>query len=173
VGFVNLCRCKLKAVDPAFWVGRYDEIVVVTYDDIPIIYFDLESGEIDTLLKLQFSMGIQDTIKTLRATTLLTCSVATALILKVKGDLTFNALIVEISGGDLQQLVAMAAFDKYRQSVRIFFPPFTPLTKPKDYTVKVKWKNPAMGLEKEIQVPAVKWLRSGTHIEQILAMMEL
>ena len=175
-GFINLCRCKLRAIDPAFWVGRYDEIVIVTYDENPILYFDLESGEIDTILKLQFSVGTQDTMKILagvRATTLLTCSIATALILKVRGDLIFNDLTAMVSSGELQQLIAVTYLDNYSQTIRLFFPPFTPLSRPKDYTVKIRWKNPAMGLEKEMQIPAVKWLRSGTHIKQILAMMEL
>jgi hypothetical protein len=175
-GVIDICRRKLRHLDPAFQVGRYGEIVVVTYRRRPVLYFDLESGEIDTSFPLEFGLDARAALQILarlRATVILTFSVAGALVGKVKGDLSFKIRAEFSVSEGWQGLVAYTWYDDNQQQAILGFRPITPITVLPTYKVLLRWKHFGQGYEKRCSIPLADWLESGTPVLNLIATIQI
>jgi hypothetical protein len=175
-GVINICRRKLRHLDPAFQVGRDGEIVVVTYRRRPVLYFDLEGGEIDTPFPLEFGLDARAALQVLarrRAAVILTFSIAGALVGKVKGDLPFTIRADFSASEGWQRLVAYAWYDDNQQQAVLGFRPITPITVLSTYKVLLRWKHFAQGHEKACSIPLANWLESGTPVLKLIATMQI
>jgi len=176
LGAVDICRRKLGHLDPSFQVGQHGEIVVVTYRRRPVLYFDLESGEIDTPFPMEFGLDAGAALQVLtrrRAAVILTFSIAGALLEKVKGDLPFTVR-AEFSPSDgWYLLVAYAWYDDNQQKAVLSFRPITPITVLSTYKVLLRWKHFAQGHEKTCSIPLSDWLESGTPVLNLIATIQI
>jgi hypothetical protein len=175
-GVIDICRRKLSHLDPSFQVGRYGEVVVVTYRRRPVLYFDLESGEIDAPFPLEFGLDAGAALQVLarrRAAVILTFSVAGALIGKVQGDLPFTVRADFSVSEGWQCLVAYAWYDDNQQQAVLCFRPITPITVLSAYKVFLRWKHFAYGQEKACDIPLADWLESGTPVLKVITTMQM
>jgi hypothetical protein len=175
-GVIEICRHKLRHLDPSFQVGRHGEIVVVTYRRRPVLYFDLESGEIDTPFPLEFGLDARAALPLLarqRAAVILTFSIAGALVEKVKGDLSFRVRAEFSAPEGWQGLVAYTWYDDNQQQAILSFRPITPITILPTYKVLLRWKHFGQGHEKKCSIPLADWLESGTPVLNLIATIQI
>jgi hypothetical protein len=175
-GMIDVCRCKLRQLDPSFQVRRHCEVVVVTYRERPVLYFDLESGEIEVPFPLEFGLDAGAALQMLarqRAAVILTFSVAGALIEKVKGDLSFKVRAEFSDTEGWQGLVAYTWYDDNQQKAILVFCPITPITVLSTYKVLLRWRHFAQGHDKRYSIRLADWLESGTPVLNLIATIQI
>jgi hypothetical protein len=175
-GVIDVCKCKLRQLDPSFQIRRHSEIVVVTYRRRPVLYFDLESGEIAAPFPLEFGLDARAALQVLarrRAAVILTFSIAGALLEKAKGDLLFTIRADFSATEGWQRLVAYAWYDENQQQAILSFRPITPMTGLSTYKVLLRWKHFTQGHEKTCSIPLVDWLESGTTVLKVITTMQI
>ena len=175
-GMIDICRHKLRNLHPAFQVRRHCEVVVVTYQGRPVLYFDLESGEIEAPFPLEFGLDAGAALQMLarrRAAVILTFSVAGALVEKVKGDLSFKVRAEFSTTEGWQGLVAYTWYDDNQQQAILAFRPITPITVLPTYKVLLRWKHFAQGHEKRYNICLADWLESGTPVLNLIATIQI
>jgi hypothetical protein len=175
-GMIDICRCKLRQFDPSFQVRRRCEVVVVTYQRRPVLYFDLESGEIDAPFPLEFGLDAGAALQMLarrRAAVILTFSVVGALLEKVKGDLSFKVRADFSASEGWQGLIAYTWYDDNQQQAILSFRPITPITILPAYKVLLRWKHFAQGHEKRYSIRLADWLESGTPVLNLIATFQI
>jgi hypothetical protein len=175
-GMIDICRCKLRQFDPSFQVRRHCEVVVVTYQRRPVLYFDLESGEIDAPFPLEFGLDAGAALQMLarrRAAVILTFSVVGALLEKVKGDLSFKVRAEFSAPEGWQGLVAYTWYDDNQQQAILGFRPITPITVLPTYKVLLRWKHFVQGHEKRYNIRLADWLESGTPVLNLITTAQI